>query len=525
MKLKKVFAAVLASSMLLLTGCGGSNNAANDATKKDGEIKDGGTITFAVGGDPKGLNPMYGNDRVTMTINNAIYSPLYVINDGKYEYYLADSMKNSEDYLHYTLKLKEGLKWDDGKPLTADDVVFTLDKIMDKSQNCMKREDFMIDDKPVQYKKVDDVTVEFTLPTLDMSFPSKLSDFAPIAKHVYEGETDISKSPKNDEPIGSGPYKFKEFKKGESVTLVRNDNYFGDKAHIDTVVYRVIPDANSSKSAFLSGEVSALYISPQSVNDFKDKANIITFDEGMNNNIIFMMKNPNLAKVEVRQAIAYALDKTELLKASEISTDYAELAYSVFTPDVPQFTNDVEKYDKNIDKAKELLKNAGVENIKLKLTYTTGDKGQETQALIIQKSLKEIGIDIELVPMERNAFIQKLFTPKTNDAFDIAFNGYVMGNDPSSYGSIFKTGGGNNFIEFSDDKVNELFNKANIETDSKKRDEIYVDIQKLLAEELPIYPICYPKSIVALDKKIGGADEAQPAPIFMFRNLGKLYIK
>ena len=519
MKGKKLLSLLLAASLVTLVACGGKDKVEKSGSK----IKEGGTIVFAAGGDPRVLNPMYGNDRVTMTINNALYSPLFIKEDGKFKYYLGENLDISKDFLTYTLKLKKDLKWHDGKPITSDDIVFTLDKIMDKSQNSLLRGSFVIDGTPVEYKKVDDLTVEFKLPKVSMSFDSSLAGFSPIPKHIFEGETDIAKSKKNESPIGSGPYKFEGAKKGESVTLAKNTDYFDEKPHIDKVVYRVLADANSSNSALLNGEISAKYLEPKDVDKFKEKTNVVTFNEGMVNNLIMNFNNDLLKKKEVRQAIAYALDKNEIIKGGYLSTEFAEPAYSAIAPTTQYYSSDVEKYDFNLDKAKELMNKAGVKEGKLKLAFINGKKDQEAEALIMQQKLKEIGLEIEFVPMERNAFYKLFDNPKENKTFDLGFNGYVMGNDSNAYKSIFKSEDSNNMSNYVNKELDELWEKANVETDEVKREALYKDIQKRVSDELPIYPIAYPKSVVAIDKKIGGIEEAKPAPIFMFRDLSKLY--
>lgn len=525
MKTKKILAALLAASMLVLSACGGSKTEGTSASG-NGNIKDGGTIIFAAGGDPQVLNPMYGNDRVTMTINNALFSPLFVMKGDKIDYYLAADFKASSDFLTYTLKLKKDLKWHDGKPVTADDMMFTLDKILDPKQNCFLSDYLVINEKPVQYKKVDDLTIEFKLPEVTMAFTSAIGQISPIPKHIFEGEADIAKSSKNENPIGTGPYKFKEAKKGESVTLTKNDDYFKGKPHLDTVVYRVIPDANSANTALQNGEISAKYVQAKDVDKFKDKFNVVSYNEGMLNNMVLNENNDKLKSKEVRQAIAYALNKEELIKGAYTSTDYADKAYSVFTPDTLYFdNNNVEKFEFNVDKAKELLNKAGVKDLSLRLAYINGSKEAEAQALIVQQRLKDIGISVELKGMERNAFYKKLMDPKNNTDFDLAFNGYVMGSEPDSYKPLFLAGNGNNYMNYANKEIDELWSKAAVETDSAKRGDIYKEIQKKISEDVPLYPIVYPKSIVAIDKKFGGIEEAQTVPIFMFQDLSKLYVK
>ena len=527
MKSKRILAGMLIAVMGLTTACGTSTPKTDDTKKPvvEAKIKEGGNIVFAIGGDPAVLNPIYGNDRVTMTINNALFAPLYVLEGDKADCFLAESITPSPDFLTYTLKLKKDLKWHDGKPLTADDIIFTMDKILDKNQNTFLRDSFIINERPVVMKKVDDLTVEFKLPEVTMAFLASLSQVLPMPKHVFENEKDIAKSTKNEAPVGSGPFKFKEWKKGESVTLERFDGYVRGKAHLDTVVYRVIADANSSNIALQNGEIAAKYIVAKDVEKYSNDAkfNVVTYDEGMLNNMIFRLNNSVLAKKDVRQAIAYAINKEELIKAAYTSTKYGEPAYSIFTPNTLYYTNEVEKFNYSAEKSKALIAKSGETNIKLKLGYISGNPQLETQALIIQQNLKDIGITLQLLPMERGAFYKKLMDSKNKD-FDLAFNGYVMGTEPDSYKNLFMTEASSNFSSYSNKEVDALWNSGAVEKDAAKRSEIYKQVQIKTAEDMVLFPIVYPKSLVAIDKKYGGTKEAKPISIFMFQDLSKLYL-
>jgi peptide/nickel transport system substrate-binding protein len=536
MRFKKIFTGIMILCMIFLAACGGDtakegkkNN--NGDTQKNTDIQEakepmnGGSIVFPIGSDPLVLNPLYGNDRVTMTVNNALYDPLYNTNNGEVHYYLAESITPSEDYMTYTLKLKEGIKWHDGHALTTDDVIFTLQQILDPNQNSTIRENFIINGKPIEVDKINDLTVDFKLSELSMTFMGSLDQFYPIPKHIFEGEKDLAKSEKNDNPIGSGPFKFKQFVSGENVILERFDDYYGGKAHLDTVVYRVIGDENTSNIALQTGELSAKYIPANDAEKFSkdDKLKVFTFNEGMLNNMVFILNNETLKNKDIRQAIAYAIDKDELVKAAYISSDYADPAYSIFTPDTAFYTNDVKHFDYNLEKAKELMGKAGVENLNLKLAYINSKKDQESQGLVIQQRLKSIGINVELMALDRGAFYQKLLNPENTD-FDMAFNGYVMGSEPDVYKSLFKTGQMYNFMGYSNSDIDDVWGKAAIEMDKEKRGELYKTIQQTIVDDMIEYPIAYPKSIVAINKKYGGIEEAKPAPIFMFEDLSKLYM-
>lgn len=530
MRSKKWLVLIVAIVMIVATACGSDtaeNQTPADKSEETAELTkvDGGIFIFGIGSDPNTMNPLYAGDRVTMTINNALYSPLLVIDAEETRYYLAESVTPSEDYLTYTLKLKEGLKWHDGEDLNADDIVFTVNSILDENQNSHLRSSFLVDGQPVEVNKVDDLTVEFVLPQISVPFMDSLSGLQPIPEHIFEGEADLAKSSKNLEPIGSGPFKFKEFKSGEKVELERFEDYFDGKANLEGVVFRVIADPNSANTALLNGELSARYITTDDIEKFEgnENFNIETFDEGMLNNMVFRLTNEALQNEDVRKAIAYAIDKDEIITGVYQSEEYADKAYSVFVPTTQYYTSDVETYDYDVEKAKELLKNAGYEELSLRLAYTNSSKEQEAYGLIMQQRLKEIGIDLELIPMERGAFLEK-FIDATNTDFDLAFNGYVMGLEPSGYSPLFKAEDPNNFMGYVNEELDPMWDKGIVETDEAKRAEIYEGIQEEIMDDMVVYPIAYPKSIVAINNKFGGIEEARLVPITMFEDLSKLYM-
>lgn len=534
-KSKKWLILLLALMLLAVTACGSKTTDTPmpaDTPKDTGTNEpnaltkvDGGIFILGIGSDPNVMNPLYAGDRVTMTINNALFSPLYVTDSEGTTFYLAESITPSEDFLKYTLKLKEGLKWHDGEDLNADDIVFTMNSTTDENQKANSRGSFVIAGKPVEAKKIDELTVEFTLPEISVPFMGSLGGLRPIPQHIFEGEADLAKSTKNLEPIGSGPFKFKEFKSGEKVELVRFDEYFDGVANLDSIVYRVIADPNTANTALMNGELSARYITVSDVEKFdsNEDFNVVTYKEGMLNNMVFRLTNKDLQNNDVRKAIAYGINKAELISGVYLSEEYAEKAHSIFVPTTSFYTDDVEKYDYDVNKAKELLKDAGAENLKLRLAYINSSKENEGFGLIMQQQLKEIGVEIELIAMERGAFYDKLLDASNPD-FDLAFNGFVMGMEPNGYKPLFLEGNMNNFMGYVNKNLDATWESGVVETDESKRSEIYQSIQKQLIDDMVVYPIAYPMSIVAVNNKIGGVEEAIPSPIFMFRDLSKLYI-
>ncbi|QHW35072.1 ABC transporter substrate-binding protein [Paenibacillus rhizovicinus] len=532
-------AVVLLSLTLLLSACGGNNNSNNTSNTGNApannsepaasdQPKDGGNLIIAVGADPVILNPNYAGDRVSLTIDQALYAPLFQVNNGKKTFYLADSLDLSADKLTYTLKLKSGLTWHDGEKLTADDVVFTIDKILDEKQNSLLRTNFIINGKPIQAVKVDDLTVEFKLPQVAPAFEATLVQVSPIPKHIFENEADIEKSTKNAAPVGSGAFKFKEYKTGEYVTLERFDNYFGGKPHLDSITYRIAKDTNAANLALQNGEINVKLMDPQDVAPIEATNNfeIKPYSEGRLSYLMFneISDSGVLGKKEVRQALSYALNRDDLITTTYMSSDYADPAKSILASDNIYFDNDVASFDYDEAKAKEMLKAAGVSNLKLRFIVSGGNKAQEAIALYVQQQLKKIDVAVTIDTLDASAFGAKLQDTKTTD-YDLLAGGYIMGYDPDAYSILYTTDADSNFFHYSNKEVDSLFQQGAAEGDTTKRGDLYKKMQEIVAEDAPVYPIAYTKTIVAIDKKYGGLDQAVLKPVVIFEDPSKLYLK
>mgnify|MGYP000857581130 CR=1 FL=1 len=530
--MKKSIMITLLLIVLLVTACSPAAPAeteepAEQTTEETGSEEtpadNGGTMMFAIGSDPTIVNPLYADDRVSLTIARPLFEELYTVSGSDIHYILAESMTPSEDFLSYTLVLKEGIKWHDGQPLTADDVIFTLETVLDESQAAKYRSSLIQNGQPISFSKVDDRTVEFKLAEVSIPFLNSISAIRPIPKHIFEG-SDVGQNSANQSPIGTGPFKFAEHKSGETYTLVRNEEYHGETAQLDSVVYRVIPDANAQLVALENGEIHAAYIKSNSFDRFNNNENfnLYTFDEGMVSNIFMRVNNPALEDIRVRQAIAYAIDKQILLDGAFGGDSFARPAYSPFSSNTAYYTEDVEKYDFDLEKAKQLMAEAGVEDLTLRFMYTATNTDQEKEAVLVQEMLREIGITVELMPLERATFIEKLLD-KSNMDFELAANGYVMGTHPNGYMSLFRSDSASNFSGYFNPEVDRLFDEAAKETDDALREEMYNEIQRIVSEDVVQYSIANSNSIVAVAKEFKGIEQAMPAPIHMFNFMNKIY--
>lgn len=509
-------------AMFLLVGCGTtskSNTEADSSTKSDSFI-------YGISGDPgNSVNVITTGDRFGLMEIKALYSPLYMYNADKIEYFLADSITPSEDKLTYTANLKKDVKWSDGEKFTADDVVFTYEQMIDEKNGGWAYSQLIFNGKPVKVEKVDDYTVNFILPEVSAPAIELLANIFIMPKHVYEGETNFENSEKNATPVGTGPYKLEEYKAGQYVKMVKNDDYFLGAPKINQVIFRVIEDANTAKLALQKGEINSLVVQSSDLKDLEnsDKLTTYTYDEGR---IAYMSFNTGSQKVQdpnLRKAIFYAINRADIINAAYGSEEYAKQAYT-FLPNESKFnTTDVEKYDFNQDKAKELLQTAGISGLKLKLGYSGNDVPSQKEAAIIQQNLKAIGVEVELAGTDSTALTQQMKDP--NSDYDMFLGGYIMGIDPDTFNALFISEGSANYTHYNDPKIDELFNAGRVEKDDAKRKEIYNEIQKKIQDNAAFYPILENKRILVMSSNIAGVEEAGLVPVYTFEDMSKLYFK
>lgn len=516
---RKLTSLLLCSALFIsaLTGC--AQNVQNTEETAPVETNTKNIFTYALGGDTGNtINTFTADDRWGLMTCNMVASPLYRLNeDGSLEYILAESMEPSEDGLVYTMKLKPNLKWSDGQPVTADDVVFTYDQI-NKLGSAL-----YIEGKAIAVEKVDDLTVTFTLPGKSASVVELLSAEVFMApKHILEGRNSFDINMLEEKPVGTGPYILDEYKTGQYLKFTANPNYIGGTANIETVIYRIIDNADTAVLALQNKEIDALVTLPSKLDAFKDNKdfNITNYSEGR---VAYMRLNPNSDNMKdsnFRKGIFYALNREEIMTAAYSSSDFYELGYS-FLPTISNYYNsDIEKYDQNLDKSKEMISNGPTT---LKLCYVGEDAAQEKQALTIQAQLKQVGITVELVGLEQAAYMKSAYDKESKE-YDMYLGGYVMGLDPDSFAAMFDTNSDNMF-NFNNPEIDKIFAEGKAELNPEKRLEIYAQAQKLVADEGIFYPFGTNLRTLVTLSNLDGIEDAGLVPIYTFKDVSKLKFK
>ena len=533
---------LLAAVMVLggLTACGGKDPAAEGTTAVSGSSAGAGettaeaakpseggesTFTYAIAGDPgANVNVITTSDRFGLMTLKMIYSPLYMYNADGINYFLAKSIDTSDDNLTYTMHLRDDVKWSDGEKFTADDVVFTFEA-MEKEENAgWAYSQLVYKEGAVKIEKVDDYTVKLTMPFVNSAAVEMFSQIFIMPKHVYENVTNFENNDVNTKPVGTGPYVMSEYSAGSYVKFTKNENYFLGAPSIDNIVYRIIENENTAMTAIQSGEVDAWIGTPAQVAQMNlDSANLTVYpyQEGR---VAYMMINAaRVQNEDLRKAILYALDKKAIADAALLSSDYYDLPWSFMPPNSKFFTEDVEKYEQNLEKSKEYLAASGVQKPELNLAYSGSDTLQSTSALLVQEQLEKAGFKVTLSGIDSKALSQQM--KDKNNTYDMYFGGYIMGIDPDTFSSLFETGAAYNYMYYDQPEINEMFAQGRKETDETKRKEIYTNLQKKIQDTACFYPLYSNKRLLVVSKNVSGIDAAKLVPVYTFEDTSKLQKK
>jgi peptide/nickel transport system substrate-binding protein len=525
MKFKRIVSILLIIiSIMSFTACGSSKSPKNDEGQMASTV--GGNIIVPVIEKSEIINPAFTNVGDAQLVCNIIYSPLFSYDGGDIGTYLADSI-DFKDNKEVTIKLKNNIKWHDGNPITADDLEYTINLILDEKQVSPLRDYLMIDEKHIKVEKVNDLTIKIILPVENSMFLYNLSKVVPIPKHIYENEEIVANSDKNRTPIGSGPFKFKEWTKEDSMVLEKYDDYYSGMPKADMITIKVFSSEEAAEEAFNKGELTLVKASPE----LYDKAykgeelQSYTFSEGRLNYIVFNQNTNSMKNIVFRRALSYALDRKEMIVAAygESGSEKVEEGNSILIKEAELYIEEnVEVYDQDIEKSRALIEESGVIVSKLKLGYNTEAFGHKEYAEVIKKQLKDIGIEVEIASYENVEFFNKLYSKDAE--CDLYINGYSLGLAPGDYRKMFETGSYYNQTGYTNFKVDNLWKIGAEEVDADKRKAIYRDIQLQIASDAVIYAIDYEQNLIVAQKNLDGVPEAKPTANILFEDWSKLHL-
>ena len=487
MKRKLIYLSILV--LLVLFACSQKENQKERVEKEEKKI-----LTMAQKAEIKTLDPQKATDSVSRSIIKLINQTLvYIDNDGNIVPELAQEITKVSPK-ETLIKIKNDIKFSNGETLTIDDVLFSLERA--KASPKMSQDLYMIE----SFEKVDDRTLKI----------NTLYDAGNLLHKLASGGVAIvnKKAFEEDENniVGTGMFKLKEWVAGEKLVLERNEFFKDSKSNIDTLVVKFVPEANSRMIMLETGEIDlARDLLPLDFKKISEDTKFTTVEVETPSNMFlgFDLRNELLADKRVRQAIAYAINNEDLVK-----TVFNGSA-SVATSPVPKITTghneNSNNYPQNIEKAKQLLAEAGYPNgFNIEL-FVSEDNQRIDMAVIIQDNLKKIGINAEIKTFQWAAYVSTIENPNIiKPLFIMSWN--ISNDDPDEvlyplYHSS-QIDAHTNVVFYKNEKFDNLISEARETTDKDKRMKLYEEAQDIIQEDLPHYTLVYPKQNFAYKASI-----------------------
>lgn len=514
---------------LLLMMCVSALCACSRSTPPEAQHRDpvavpavGDAIIEGTIGEASTLIPLLASDASSHAVAGQIYNGLVkydknlaIVGD------LAESFDISPDGLTITFHLRKGVSWHDGAPFTSRDVLYTYRVVVDPATPTAYAEDFK------QVKTIaapDDYTVKVAYAT---PFAPALASWSMniLPAHLLEGK-DITKSPLARNPVGTGPYRFKEWVAGQKIVLEVNVDYFEGRPYIDRYIYRIIPDSSTMYMELKAGAIDLMGLTPvqfarqTTSKDFTSRFNKYRYPSSGYVYMGYNLRHPLFGDKRIRQAMTAAINKDELVHG--VLFGMGQKAHGPIVPGRWAYNPNVKDIAYDPQHAMELLAQAGwkeknrdgilVKNGKtFSFTILTnqGNLQRLMTAQIIQQRLKGIGIDVKIRVVEWATFLKE-FVDKGN--FEVVMLGWNISQDPDMYDiwHSSKTNTGElNFIGFKNAEVDRLLVEGRSTFDVEKRKKAYFRIQEILAEEQPYTFLYVPDALPVVSARIRGIE---PAP-------------
>lgn len=499
--------------LVSMAGCGGGGD---DAKKDDAAAPAGGgaadTITYSLTADPRAVDPAYFDDGESAVVSCNMYEGLYQYGktDAKVSPCLAKDLPEiSDDGLVYTIKLNEGIKFHDGTDFNAEAVKKSIERQLEPNRNSdMPYASFVFGEEAAgngveTVEAVDDYTVKITMRAASAPFVKNLAMAlaSPIvAPSAIEAATDGQAI---TNPVGTGPYKFVDWTKGASVTLVANEDYWGEAPKTKNLVFKIIAEGNTRLTSLINGECDIISsVDPASADQIVDNGFELFSEDGMTiNYMAFNTETGKCTDQEVRKAVAQAINVEEMVKS--IYGDYATVANSVMPTWMAPYTKDVKQTAYDPEAAKKTLADKGITSLQC-ITYTTArpynQKGGQDLANMIQGYLSAVGVELSITQYDWTTYKTKVQT----DPYDICFYGWTGDNgDPDNFMNLLAdTNWSMNVAHFQDDEYKALIAEGLKTPDGDARDAIYLQCEEMVAEKQPWVLISHSKNLLGYSPKV-----------------------
>ena len=491
------------------------------------------TFVEASIGDARRLNPIIANDSASGTINDQVFTGLVKYDkDIRLVGDLAERWTIRNRGKTITFHLRKGVKWHDGAEFTAEDCLFTYRKLIDPNVATPYGSAYM------DVSKAEAIGKYVFRVTYKEPFSPALESWAMgiIPKHLLFGK-DINTDAFNRNPVGTGPYKFKEWVSGQKIVLEANDEYYEGRPNIDQFIYRIIPDSSTMFQELLSGGVDMMGLNPlqylrksesrrirENYDKYRYPANAFTY-------MGYNLRNSLFKEIKVRQALSYAIDRQGIIDGILLGIGrpctgpYSHVSWA-YNPDAKSYGHDPGLARRMLAEAgwKDENKDGVIEKdgrpFRFTIMTNQGNNERIRTAEIIQQNMKAVGVKVNIRVMEWQAFLEQI----DKRSFDAIILGWSMGRDPDIYDiwhSSKTRKGEYNFIGYRNAEVDRLLVAGRRTFDVEKRRKIYYRIHELLAEEQPYAFLYVPDAAPIVHKRFKGVEVA---PLGIFYNFRQWYV-
>ena len=461
------------------------------------------TLVVIIESSPTNLDPRIGLDGVSERIDGLLFDNLLSRDEHlSVKPGLAEKWEQP-DPTTYIFRLRHGVQFSDGRPLTARDVKWSFDSILEGKVRSPKSGTYRLVDR---IDAPDDYTVIFHLKEPWSGLLWNLAGGEGMGIVPYGSTGEVSRN-----PIGSGPFKFVSAEQDKDVIIERNDKYWGDKAKLARVRFIVVPDTTTRALELRKGsadvEINSLTPDMELTLAREPRLNVMRGPGTRVGYVAFNLRDPILKDVRVRQAIAYGLDRQPM--AHYLWRDTVRLAASVLPPESWAYDGDVTQYPYNPAKARQLLDAAGypaTNGVRFHLTMKTStEESSRSMAAVFQQQLREIGIALDIHSFEFATFLSDI----THGEFQVYSLRWIGGNeDPEIFSYVFDSANiipkGANRQYYDNPRVDALIAEARVQPDQNARKRDYAEIQQILAEDLPYVDLWYFNNVMIYSRRVHG---------------------
>ena len=481
-----------------------------------GKMTSSSTLMVHLSGEPATLNPITATDSFESSINKNIYETLIKRDNDtlKLKPELAKRWTISKDKLKYRFYLKRGVLWSDGVEFTADDIIYSYERIKDSKVDCSHLKGYYID---VDYlKKIDKYTVEFKYKKPYFLALEIVGTLPIVPKHIFDDKSDFNSHKNNRFPIGTGPFKLKKWETGKRIVLVRNENYRGKKPQIKKVIYKVILESNVALQMLKKGDLDVMGVRPiqwqrqTKSKKFLNKFYKLKYYTPNYSYIGWNSKSKFFEDSKVRIAMTHLVNRKEILE--KLNFGLGKLVTGNFYFESSYYNKEIKPYKYDVKKAVKLLKEAGwidsnndgvldKDGIDFNFVFTisAGNSFSERLATIIQENFLKVGIKMKVIRYEWAVFIGKIHK-KEFDAVRLGW-GLGYGGDPYQLWHSSQIKSGSNYCSFNNLEADKIIEKGRTEYNTEKRSKMFNRFHEILHLVQPYTFLYCSPSLVVVSKR------------------------